>query len=91
MKEADPDDPVQVASRMFQLALVRPAKSAELTPLLEFYKKAYKSFLQDAAGARALATEPIGAPEKGSDLISLAAWTAVANVVLNLDEIFQKP
>ena len=91
VKEAGPDDPGRIADHMFQLALVRPAKAAELTPLTEFYKDAYKAFLKDTASARALATEPIGAPEKGSDLISLAAWTAVANVVLNLDEIFQKP
>ena len=91
VKEAGPDDPARIAGRIFQLALVRPAKASELTPLLEFYQKAYKSFLQDTAGARALATEPIGAPGKGSDLVGLAAWTAVANVVLNLDEIFQKP
>ncbi|MAT46452.1 MAG: hypothetical protein CMO35_03365 [Verrucomicrobiaceae bacterium] len=91
VKETATDKIDQVAAHMFQLALVRPPKASELAPLTRFYEQAYRTFLQDAAGAMALATEPIGAPEQGSDIISLAAWTAVANVVLNLDEIFQKP
>ncbi|MEC9055863.1 MAG: DUF1553 domain-containing protein, partial [Verrucomicrobiota bacterium] len=91
VKETATEKADQVVAHMFQLALVRPPKASEVAPLTRFYEQAYRAFLQDAAGAKALATEPIGAPEQGSDIISLAAWTAVANVVLNLDEIFQKP
>ena len=91
IKESPDGNPSTIASRIFQLALVRPARPAEITPLTGFHQTAYKTFLQDAEGARALATEPIGPPDEGSDLVDLAAWTAVANVVLNLDEVFQKP
>ncbi len=91
VKEAGAEDASKIAGRIFQLALVRPAKPSEITPLTEFHEIAFKNFLRDAAGAKALATEPIGPPEQGSDLVALAAWTAVANVVLNLDEVFQKP
>lgn len=91
LKEIESDDPNKIAAHLIQLALVRPAKPQEIAPLAEFHQTAYKAFLQDPAAAKSLATEPLGPPEKGSDLVGLAAWTAVANVVLNLDEIFQKP
>ncbi|MFP6895754.1 MAG: DUF1553 domain-containing protein [Roseibacillus sp.] len=91
VKESADKDPNAIASRILQLALVRPAKPEELAPLTEFYQQAYQTFLADPQSAAALATEPLGKPADGADLIALAAWTAVANVALNLDEIIQKP
>ena len=38
----------------------------------------------------ALATEPIGPLPAGMDPADLAAWTAVANVLLNLDSVLTK-
>jgi hypothetical protein len=37
-----------------------------------------------------MATEPLGAVEAGADVVELAAWTAVANVVMNLDEFLMR-
>jgi hypothetical protein len=37
-----------------------------------------------------MATEPIGAAPEGANVAELAAWTVVANVLLNLDEMFMK-
>jgi hypothetical protein len=37
-----------------------------------------------------MATEPRGPAPAGVDLAELAAWTVVANVVLNLDEFLTK-
>ena len=37
-----------------------------------------------------LATEPLGAAPEGADVAELAAWTVVANVLLNLDEMLMK-
>jgi hypothetical protein len=91
VKEVKGDEANKIAAHLLQLALTRPAKPEEAAPLAAFYELAYKSFLSDPAAATALATEPLGKPAEGSDLASLAAWTAVANVVLNLDEVFQKP
>ena len=91
VKESADKDPNAIVSRILQLALVRPAKPEELAPLTEFYQQAYQTFLADPQSAAALATEPLGKPADGADLIALAAWTAVANVALNLDEIIQKP
>jgi hypothetical protein len=91
VKETTSGEAEKIIAHLFQLALVRPPHAEEIAPLNNFYREAYKTFLGDAAAAKALATEPLGMPEEGADLIDLAAWTAVANVILNLDEIFQKP
>ena len=37
-----------------------------------------------------MATAPIGPAPAGSDIAELAAWTTVANVLLNLDETLMK-
>jgi hypothetical protein len=44
----------------------------------------------DAAAATKMATEPLGPVEAGADVVELAAWTAVANVVMNLDEFLMR-
>ena len=91
LKETSSNTPSPVVERMFRLALVRPPKPVEIKPLTDLYEQAYRSFLSDASAAKSLATEPRGPSPENSDVVSLAAWTTVANVVLNLDEIFQKP
>ena len=37
-----------------------------------------------------MATEPRGELPAGADAAEYAAWTVVANVILNLDEMFMK-
>jgi hypothetical protein len=37
-----------------------------------------------------MATQPIGPADKGADVAELAAWTAVASVVMNLDEFLMR-
>jgi hypothetical protein len=37
-----------------------------------------------------MATDPLGPPPAGADVVDLAAWTVVSNVLLNLDEMFLK-
>ncbi len=37
-----------------------------------------------------LATKPLGPAPPGADVADLAAWTVVANVLLNLDETLMK-
>jgi hypothetical protein len=42
------------------------------------------------AKAKRIATEPLGAPPAGTDVVELAAWTTVGNVLLNLDELLMR-
>jgi len=44
----------------------------------------------DAHAAKELATEPLGALPKDLDPAEAAAWTVVANVLLNLDDVLTK-
>jgi len=37
-----------------------------------------------------MATEPLGALPEGADAGELAAWTVVANAILNLDEFLMR-
>jgi mono/diheme cytochrome c family protein len=76
---------------LFRLCLVHPPSSAERNRLLQLYKDA-RSYLENlpADHARQLATNPLGPLPKEADPVEHAAWTVLANVVLNLDETLTK-
>jgi hypothetical protein len=73
-----------------ELCLCRPARPGQVEPLASLYKAEYERYRRDQAGAIALATEPLGPLPAGTDPAELAAWTAVANVLLNLDGVLTK-
>jgi hypothetical protein len=75
----------------FRLCLARPPREKELSRLIAFYDAARAGFAKDAERATALATDPLGAAPPGSDVVNLAALTAVGNVLLNLDETLMTP
>ena len=74
----------------FRLALVRPASSVERDRLVNLYHSTKDLFERNPEQAKEMATIPYGDAEEGTDLIALASWTVVGNVLLNLDEIFLK-
>jgi hypothetical protein len=74
----------------FRLCVAREPKDSELRPLVSLYEEARKDFAKEPAKAKKLATEPIGATPAGADVVDLAAWTAVGNVLLNLDEMVMR-
>ncbi|MDQ3622080.1 MAG: PSD1 and planctomycete cytochrome C domain-containing protein [Verrucomicrobiota bacterium] len=74
----------------FRLILARPPAETELRRLLELHADATVFYAQDAKKAAELATNPLGPAPPGADLADLAAWTSVANVLLNLDETLMK-
>ena len=74
----------------FRLCLCRPPKPEELTRLVGLYLKALDRFRMDAKGALAMASEPGGKLPEHTDAAPMAAWTVVANVLLNLDETILK-
>jgi hypothetical protein len=75
----------------FKLCLARPPGERELTTLTELYQKALEHLGKEPEQARRMATEPLGPGPAGADDESLAAWAAVGNVLLNLDEFLMKP
>ena len=74
----------------FQLGLTRNPTEAELQRLSQFVDDAKKQYSSDKNAAMKMATDPLGPLPDGADPAEFAAWTVVANVILNLDEMFMK-
>jgi hypothetical protein len=74
------------ASSGFRHVLARSPTDQEVSRLVELFNKQRERFAVDSTAARAMATDPLGPAPEGAKLEELAAWTVVANVILNLDE-----
>jgi hypothetical protein len=74
----------------FRLCVARAPTAGELEHLLALYRENLEKYKKDPAAAKALATNSQPAPPKEMDVAELAAWTVVANVLLNLDETITK-
>ncbi|MHB1557546.1 MAG: PSD1 and planctomycete cytochrome C domain-containing protein [Isosphaeraceae bacterium] len=72
------------------LCQCRPPRPEQIEPLLALHSAELDRYRKDRAAAVALATEPIGPAPAGVDPADLAAWTAVANVLLNLDSVLSR-
>lgn len=70
----------------FELCLSRPPSEAELQSIVRLYELALGRFQADPDQATRMATDPIGPAPAGQNVAELAAWTVVANMLLNLDE-----
>ncbi len=73
-----------------KLCLARDPSDRELSRLADLYDDAQARFASDPEKARKMATDPLGPAPAGADLADLAAWTVVANVLLNLDETLMR-
>ncbi len=74
----------------FRLCTARPPESREADVLLKIFEAQLARFKSDSASAAKLAKIGESQPPAGLDIAELAAWTAVANVLLNLDETITK-
>jgi hypothetical protein len=75
----------------FELCLARPPRENELEHLVTLYDSARDDYSKDQDKANQMATEPLGPDYTANDIASLAALTAVGNVLLNLDETLMRP
>lgn len=73
-----------------ELCLGRPAGSEQVAVLVDLLQERRERYGQDLDAARALATDPLGPLPEGMEPAELAAWTAVSNVLLNLDAVLTK-
>ena len=74
----------------FKRALIREPSYQESERLLKLIEEATKFYLSQTEDAAKMATEPLGKLPDGANVAEMAAWTVVANVILNLDEMFMK-
>ena len=73
-----------------RLCLCRPPRPEQIEPLVALYATEYERYNKNPAAAAALATDPLGPLPSGMEPADLAAWTTVANVLLNLDSVLTK-
>jgi hypothetical protein len=76
--------------RGYLLATSRPPSAKECEILRALYKRVHKHYSDSPAEAKALVASGESPAPKRLDPIALAAWTAVAQVMLNLDEAISK-
>jgi hypothetical protein len=75
----------------FRLCLGRQPGERELKPLVGFHDTAQAEYAKDREKAKQLAIDAARPELDDADVIELAAWTAVGNVLLNLDEMPMRP
>jgi hypothetical protein len=73
-----------------RLVLARPASAEQVQRVLALFEEEREHYRKDAKAATALATEPLGPLPAETDAAEAAAWTVVANVLLNLDGVMTK-
>jgi hypothetical protein len=88
VKESPSADLPARLTRGFRLCLGRMPEPGEIERLLALYNQELDHFRADGKAAQAIAG-PTAAPAS-ADTAELAAWTVVANVLLNLDETLNK-
>jgi hypothetical protein len=67
-----------------------PLNPSQIQPLMELYQRTREQYAKDPKAALALATNPLGPLPAGMEAPDLAAWTVVANVLVNVDEVLTK-
>ena len=71
-------------------ALCRPIQAEEIDVLQKLHGKAFVLFSAQREAANKMATDPLGALPEGMEAAEMAAWTVVANAILNLDEFLMR-
>ena len=83
-------EPEQVVKAMFQQATLREPTAEEQSRLLSLYNDSLTRYADDAASRDQLLAVGAAPLDAELDRTELAAWTLVANAVLNLDEVLNK-
>jgi Protein of unknown function (DUF1553) len=73
----------------FRLCLARSPGEKELGRLAELHRQQLEIYRGDIEGAKKIA-QGVAVDDKKGDPAEIAAWTMVANVLLNLDEMLTK-
>ncbi len=72
------------------LCLCRPPRSEQVRQVMKLFESEREHYGKNAKAATAMATDPLGPLPRGIDAAEAAAWTVVANVLLNLDAVLMK-
>ena len=75
---------------LFEAATARLPNSVEEALLLKTFQAHYQELEADPEAAKALITVGESVPDETLDAVEVAAWTMIANLILNLDEVLNK-
>ena len=84
------DSTADKARHGLQLCLVRPPEKRQVVAVSRLYESELAHYRKHLDEAKQIATEPLGALPEGMKADELAAWTIVANVLLNLDGVLTR-
>ena len=74
----------------FKLCFARPPEKQEIKLLETIFSEQLKRFQADKAAAKKLIEIGESKPAAELDVSDLAAWTAIGNILLNVDEMITK-
>ena len=74
----------------FRSCLARHPSDLELQRVVELFERLKTDYAETPEEAKLMATSELGEASESADIIDLAAWTVVSNVLLNLDETLVK-
>ncbi len=89
VKEGGETEKARIAY-LFEMATARLPKPEEEALLLETFQAHYQELEADPDAAKQLVTVGEVAPDETLDAVEIAAWTMIANLILNLDEVINK-
>ena len=75
---------------IFEMATARLPKPKEETLLLETFQIHHQEFEANPEAAKELIAVGESPPDETLDAVEVAAWTMIANLILNLDEVLNK-
>jgi hypothetical protein len=73
-----------------RLCLSCPPAEQQVTPLLALYQRELEKYRKDPKAADKMACDPLGPLPKEMAADELAAWTIIANVLINCDAVINK-
>src|SRR5262249_30463663 len=73
-----------------KLGLAQPPRDDQLKQVLALHQSETEHYRKNVKEAEKLASDPLGPLPAGMDTAEAAAWTVVANVLLNLDGVLTK-
>ena len=84
------DTPEARIAYMFEMATARLPKPKEEALLLETFQAHHQELEANPEAAKELITVGESSPDETLDAVEVAAWTMIANLILNLDEVLNK-
>jgi hypothetical protein len=90
LRDADSDDDEDRIRHAFLLVLGRAPSAREGELIAAAREREFRRFAEDRSAANLLVHVGQTAPPVDVDIAELAAWTVVANILLNLDEAITK-